>query len=539
MVKAIGDGTGVFIVASTSGTASPAQWLVDWVRGGNEVDSGVTVTPKTSLSYAPVWYAVNRVAGHMAQMPLTLYRRVDERTVKRDPTHPAFRLTESRPNGMMTASVFKELLQYHALMWGNGRAGILRDRRGDPTDLIPLLPDRTRSFLLNGEKWHAVKLLANDEMSPDTWFSPAAADAQTVFLHDRDVLHVIGLGFDGIAGYPVWDLAKHSWGLGLAGERHQSGSYKNRAMPGLLLQAPPGVFRDDEDAKKFLNAFRSAHEGSENAGKAGLLREGITAQSISQSATDMQHLENRSFQRDEVSLWFLLETITGEKGQSYASIEEKNIAYLTNGLGRWLVKWTEQCKEKLLREREKQADSHLFRWNTGALLRANMKSTSDTLAGLVRGRIFTPNEAREKLDMNPLPGGDELQNPAIDTRAASGEDASDTSDRSDRSDRSDGSDRSDRKRLRAIVVGRLGELAGVEQRRLNEIRDKHGPESQEHIVSFYRGWKTTLAAAFETLGAEGVFAKTLADAWVWGSVSNNLGDPSWRDRFADRLLAGV
>lgn len=523
MVKAISDGSGVFIVASTSGTANPAQWLVDWVRGGNEVDSGVSVSGKTALRFSSVWYEVRKIAGCLAQMPLVLYEELDERTTRRAKSHPAYALIKSRPSAVMTASVFKETVQYHATMWGNGRAAIIRDPRGRPVELVPLMPDRTRTVLVNGGKFHVTKILDAETLDPDVWFSDQAQSAEPIVIPDRDVLHIVGLGFDGFSGYPLWDLAKNSWGLGLAGEKHQGRTYKNNAIPGLLLEAPPGVFRDDEDAKTFLQAFRSAHEGSQNAGKAGLLREGIKASRISQTGSDIQHLENRTFQRDEAALWFL-ETLSGN---SYNSLEQRNLDYLTYALGSWLVKWSEECEAKLLTEREKAADSHSFRWSTGTLLRTDMRSTATTLSTLVRGRIMTSNEARQRLDLNPLDGGDKLENPAIDTRAAG----------ADASEGSDSSDSPDRKRLRAIVRGRLGELAAVEQRRVGEIREKHGADAGEHVVSFYRGWKTTLAAAFETLGAASVFAKTLANQWIeFGHEKDNAQQ---LDRFADRLLAGV
>jgi HK97 family phage portal protein len=504
------------IVASVSGTSQPARWLVDWIRGGTESDSGVALDGKTVLRYAPVWYAVNRIAGHLGLMPLVLYRRVDEREVKRATEHPAYRLCKLQPNELMTASVFRETIQYHALVWGNGRAAIVRDRRGDPTDLIPLLPDRTRTFLLNGAKWHATKLVDSDSLDADAWGSPAAGEVPTQFFPDRDVLHIKGLGFDGLSGYPLWDLAKNSFGLGLAGEKHGNKNYRNNGVPGLLLEAPPGVFRDDVEAKAFLQAFRAAQEGLDNVSKTALLREGIKASKIAQTGAELQHLEQRAFQRQEVALWFLLEAITGDdKSVSYGSLEQKHLAYLTNGLGRWLVRWQEECAVKLLREREKDADSHYFAFNTGALLRADAKTTGETLAGLVRGRILTPNEAREKLELNPLPGGDELQNPAIDVRGG-GQDQQDQQDE-DREDSVDPVDPVKRpvERLKAIVAARLGELEAVERRRVDEVTGKHsGPALEEWREKFYSGWQQTLAAAFEPLAGDGVFGKTLAADWV-------------------------
>jgi HK97 family phage portal protein len=244
-----------------STTSKPASWFVTWIHQERESESGVSIDGKTALRYAPVWNAVNRICGRVAQLPLVLYEQTGEATKHRAVKHPAYRLLKNQPNGLMTPAVFKELLQYHAVLWGNGRAVIVRDRRGDPAELVPLLPDDTTTVLVNGVKWH-VSEIAVDE----------TGHKETFKFRDEDVLHVAGLGYDGLAGFALFDLARNSWGLGLAEEKAASRLHANYGIPGLLLEAPPGVFADDEEAKKFLNAFRDAHEGLDNRGKTGLLR---------------------------------------------------------------------------------------------------------------------------------------------------------------------------------------------------------------------------------------------------------------------------
>jgi len=517
-------------LAST--TSKPASWFVSWIHQERESESGVAVDGKTALRYAPVWNAVNRICGRLSQLPLVLYEQTSARTKQRAVKHPAYRLLKNQPNALMTPAIFKEVLQYHALLWGNGRAVIVRDRRGDPAELVPLLPDDTTTVLVNGVKWH-VSEIAVDE----------TGHKETFKFRDEDVLHVAGLGYDGLAGFALFDLARNSWGLGLAEEKAASRLHANYGIPGLLLEAPQGVFADDEEAKKFLNAFRDAHEGLDNRGKTGLLREGIKASKIAQTGQEMQSVESRGFQREEAGLWFLLESMLGiESSVSYNSLEQKQLAELINCLNPWLVKWQEECWRKLLREREKLADSHFWRWSTGALLRSDTYTTYQTLTMGVRGRLITPNEAREILDLDPIDGGDELQNPAIDVRRQA--DKSDPSDQSDSSDPSDPS----AARLQAVITARLQDLAGVERQRLAAAMDK--PASfRDWASEYYARWQDTLAAALRPLVAPtDVPAATLADtiAVAWCAESQRLlydpdDQPTWSatdrsvlDQWADR-----
>ena len=132
------------------------------------------------------------------------------------------------------------------------------------------------------------------------------------------------------------------------------------------------------------------------------------------SASDSQWVEQRLFQRQEVTLLFLLEQILGDDSSvSYNSLEQKNLAYLSNCLMRWLVKWEEEANHKLLSNREKARGLHFFRFNVSALLRADSKTQMETITGYIASRVYSPNEGRELLDMLPYDGGDAYENPAI------------------------------------------------------------------------------------------------------------------------------
>lgn len=496
-----------------SSTSKPASWFVEWIRGeAGENESGVSVDGQTALRYAPVWNAINRICGRVAQLPLVLYEQTGERTKERAVKHPAYALVKRRPNALMTPATFKELLTFHAIMWGNGRAAINRTPRGDPVELIPLLPESTKTVLVNGDKWHVTEVTLD------------SGEIRTYKFRDGDVLHVMGLGYDGVQGYALWDLAKTSWGLGLACEKQAARLFRNQNIPGLILESPPGVFADDDEAKKFLQAFRDMHEGLDNAGKTALLREGIKAQKLAQSGSEAQAVEQRGFQREEAGLWFLLESMLGiESSVSYNSLEQKQLAELINCLNPWLVKWQEQCEAKLLREREIAADSHFFRFSTGALLRSDTKTTYETLTAAVRGRILTINEARAIVDYEPVEGGDELQNPAIDVKpdpAAGGREPGADPDGDPEGGAGDKPDdqRPARARLRAVIQARLLDLVNTERTRITDAlsREKLTPVWKDE---FYAGWQRRLTEALTPLVDAGDGIAPAMHALLWCAES--------------------
>jgi hypothetical protein len=109
---------------------------------------------------------------------------------------------------------------------------------------------------------------------------------------------------------------------------------------------------------------------------------------------------------------------------SYNSLEQKNIAYMI-ALDRWLVKLEEQCDIKLRTPTQKRLRSHYFKVNRAAILRTDTNTTKDVLTSYVIAKIMNRNEARAKLDLNPVEGGDVFENPAITPGDSSSSDPQD------------------------------------------------------------------------------------------------------------------
>lgn len=511
-----------------------AKTLVRMLNGGrsDDEDDDVYMTANKALSYAPVWYAVNKIAGHVARLPLNLHQENGRENI-RVKNHLGYRTLRVRPNGYQTPFVFKRQVTAHALLWGNGRAAIHRD--GLRTELIPLLPDRCDTCLIDGEKVHFYKPDRDERLS--FWDDVAGAveeakrtgrPSSVMAFADSEVLHIHGLGFDGVTGQSLISLAAQSWDLGLGAEAQERGKQRRGYSGGLMLEAPQEAFRNQKDAEEFLEHFRKNHDGAENAGKTGLLRGGIKANALAMSNTDAQFIEQRKFQRQEAALWFLLEQILGDDSSvSYNSLEQKNLAYLQNCLGSWLTTWEEECEAKLLTESEITRGFY-FKFNDGALLRSDKATTATTVSTLITARVLNPNEGREWFDLNPYDGGDAFENPAVTPGPTGGE--------------------QERKAIESRLAGLL---------RVEANRAKAGAGAKNFIDwldGFYAKWQKTLAKAIDELGGDGSVAEehceqSKAELLACADVATTIDDlkkavaecvSNWTDRaaaLADELEA--
>jgi HK97 family phage portal protein len=387
------------IFQAFSNQRNPTSWLME-AFGGRPSRTGIKVTTESSLGLAPVMYAVNKISGHIAQLPLDVcqYEKDGSKTPVRN---NVFRLLNKSPNQIMSPYQLKEIMMVHALITGNGRAYIERNTNGTPTALIPILPHNCQTMLVDGQKWHLVTQEAGttQDAIPNKY-----ASGEYYKIPDRDVLHVMNTSYNGVWGMHVIDIAKDVFGLTQAGQEGAAVTIANSGKPGMILEAPHGMFRNPEDAKDFLDGFNAAHEGLDNTGKAGLLRDGMTAKVLPVTGTDSQFLQQRNFQREEIALLFGLESIMGDNsGQTYKSISERNTAYINNCLGRWFAKWTEEIESKLMPYGGLEAE-----FNTKTLMQGDPNSLADYTLKLGQEGIATINERRYMHGLDPIEGGDVL-----------------------------------------------------------------------------------------------------------------------------------
>jgi len=477
-------------MAATGGINS----LVKWLRNALAGTQSERVTAERALMYPPVWHCVSKITGAFMIMPLNVHRMVGREKTIQD-RHPAYKLMRWRPNAMQTPAQWKRQMMCHALLWGNARAYIRREN-GVPVELIPLMPDRTITEMDSGKKIHITIVERDDRLS--LYEDIGTNMEKTIMFSDDQVWHVPGLGFDGIEGKSLIEIAAQSWGIGLDLQQHVASQQKKGYAGGLMLEAPMGAFRNEGDAKEFLKSFRESHEGSDNSGKIGMLREGIKANILAMNNSDAQFIEQRRFQREDAALLFLLEGILGDSSNaSYASLEQRNLAYRQNCLAPWTTAWEEESELKLLTESERNRGFY-FKFNDGALLRTEKSVTMAFGSQGIAARVLSPNEVRELFDLNPYEGGDEYENPAITPgRASEQEDSQEDAAEDDAEMTTEPSNKAMELMIRNLL--------SVEAKRVQDYA-KSSENYLAKIQSWYKQWETKLADTIESLGGDRAIA---------------------------------
>lgn len=483
----------------------------DWLRDaftGNGSAAGVPVNGDTVRGLPAAWYSIVKIAGHIGTLPLVVYRRKPDEMAEVARNHPAYYVIKKRPNEFCTPSVFRETLQHHALLHGNGRAAILRNGRGDPSELIVMNPKAWVIVVSDPRK-------VGDVMVPQMKWHVRLDDPR-IQIKDENVLHIMGLSNDGIAGLSLIDTLNTALGAAIGQQRKRATSIKNGAKVSFLLAAPPGAFRNANDAQEFIDKFNEYHSGADNVDRVGLLREGITAQSIGQNAQQAQELEHAIFGRQDVALAFGIESILGDKSSnSYNSREQAARDYLINCLQRWITRWEEECGIKLLTAQQYDSDEYYFRFVTEALLRGTTKERYEVYQIARQIGVMNANEVRELEDMNERtdPGGDSYDNPAITVPTAQ---TPGTAPVTENDSPDESVDTPALAKLRAMVTGTIRGLVQVEVTRVQQATSK--PNFCKWLDEFYSGWAVKLQDVADNCQA----AETVGMEWCQASKSRLL-----------------
>lgn len=357
---------------------------------GGQTSTGVSVSEFTALNYSAVWSAVNLISGDVASLPLVLYRR-NGRGKERYEAHPLYRLLHDAPNPEMSSVTFRRTLQAHALTWGNGYAEIERDTVGRPKYVWPITPDRVEPF--------------RDDKTKQLLYRVSNENAKQTIISPTDMIHVPGLGWDGVQGYGAIAKARESVALGLAAEKFGGTFYGNGSTFGGVIRHPTR-FATLDSRNNFEKSLRNRHKGVERAHGLLLLEEGMEYAQIGIPPDQAQFLESRQFQITEIARWFNVppHKIGDLSRATFSNIEQQNIEYFQTTLIHWLETWEQELMRKLISplERNQQFIEHVVE----GLLRGDSQGRAALeLAEFQIGGLM-PNEGRALSNRDPVEGGD-------------------------------------------------------------------------------------------------------------------------------------
>ena len=358
--------------------------------------SGKAVNERSAMQITAVYSCVRILSEAVASLPLHLYKYTDTGTAKAT-DHLLYFLLHDEPNPEMTSFVFRETLMTHLLLWGNAYAQIIRNGKGEILALYPLMPDR-----MNVDRDESGNIVYEYMVSQE---DAPINSGSTVKLSPHEVLHIPGLGFDGLIGYSPIAMAKNAIGLAIATEEYGSKFFANGATPSGILEFPGTVKEPERVRESWNKGF-----GGENKHKVAILEQGMKYTPISISPNEAQFLETRKFQIDEIARIFRVppHMIGDLEKSSFSNIEQQSLEFVKYTLDPWVVRWEQSIKRTLLLPDEK--GTYFAKFNVDGLLRGDYQSRMNGYATARQNGWMSANDIRslEQQDLIPDEEGGNL-----------------------------------------------------------------------------------------------------------------------------------
>lgn len=347
--------------------------------------AGIAVTQKTALGLSAYLAGITVLSTDLAALPLKVYRRTSKGR-EEQPKHPVHELMCRTPDGERTPIAWRRSWIAHALEIGSGYAEIERTGRGAPSGLHLLNPEGTYAQRVEGRLGYR---LSNGRWLPAT-----------------NVLHIAGLGWDGLTGYNPLHLQSETLGLGLAAQSFASDHFANGSEPGGALEIPHKL-KDQAAVNRLRDGWENRHGGPGRRHRVAVLEEGAKFNPISTDPEKSQLVETRKFQvLEAIRALRVPPNKVGDYSQSHlANLEAANLDYLMTALLGWLETMEQELNLKLF-TRQEWLDGYYVEHNVDALLRGDIKTRFAAYAQAVGGGWMSRNEVRARENMNPISSQD-------------------------------------------------------------------------------------------------------------------------------------
>lgn len=351
---------------------------------------GVTLTTDAALGVSAVWCASRVIAEDLATLPMLVYsgHRLDDgaKPLFEDPISQLL----ASPNPEITAPVLWASWQHAANIWGFGLLEIIRNGAGRPVELVPIPPPCARI----------------DRQAGRLVFYGEDADRRPVRLDPADVLFLPGLTPDGSCGYKLLQIARQTLGLHVAAQRFGTARFRNGLNPTGAIRYPGAL--SDPARENMRASWRALYGGPDQAAAPMILEEGTSWERFELAHNDqLQLMELLDAGVDDVARFFNISPVKLHKlgRATWGNLETLNRDHVISTLGPWIAKRDAEIDRKLL------TPGRHCRHIVDRLLTADTATRYAAWNSAVSAGWLTPNEARAREDLQPLPGGNVLLRP--------------------------------------------------------------------------------------------------------------------------------
>ncbi len=372
--------------------SNPEKWLTDLLGIGQTTYTGVAVNEKTAMQTTAVYACVRILAETIASLPFPVYRRLSGGGKARAPDHPLYSILHDVANEEMTSFTLRETMMGHIALWGNAYAEIERNGAGDIVALWPLLPDRTWP-----ERNKNTKKLEYKTVLPD---------GTLALLSKEQVLHIPGLGFDGLVGYSPIAMTRQAIGLAQATEEFGGRFFGDGAHPGGIVEYPGTL--SDVAYERYKKDAQENYGGLGKSHRLMVLENGLKYTQVGIPPEDAQFLETRKFQLNEIARIFRIppHMIGDLERATFSNVEQQSIDFVVHTIRPWLVRLEQSIQFKLFTPTERRL--FFAEFVVDGLLRGDVKTRFEAYGIAIDKGWMNRNEVREKENLNPQDGLDEF-----------------------------------------------------------------------------------------------------------------------------------
>jgi len=393
-----------------AGASAPSYGMIPPL-GSVASASGAMISQATAMTVSAVYACVDRLSTDLARCSPYLYRLNTDGSETRDDDHPMNELLE-RPNRQQTWFEYDRQMWIGFLLRGNCYSPIRRDGRGDPSELIPVNPDA--AMVLEGGDGSIFVNLNRIGL----WQMAMLRDFP-VAIPSEDIFHLRGVTFNSLVGVSTIGLARDSIGLDMALSQQASRWVANGARPAMMLEAPKTI--SEPAAKRMRAQFDDLHAGYQNTGKTIVLEEGIVAKEMQLTSVDLEFIEQRKMQPEDICRFFGVPPhkigIGSDSRGSTQNLAAQDQDYVNSAVTQRAVNFEQRWAWTFGLDRDSKGrrlpkDEQLrMKRDLSQLLRADVATRANVSRINILSGKTTQNEERRADGLPPMPGGDRLMMP--------------------------------------------------------------------------------------------------------------------------------
>lgn len=365
----------------------PRDPVIAELFGGNSSATGLSVTADSAMRVTAVFRAVSILAQTYASLPLGVYRQLDNGGKERDRSHPLDTILTKRPNPWQTSFEWREMMAGHFALRNRCYSEISATGGQSVAALIPLHPDRVRTFRAPDGR------LAFE-------YSPLNGGSRIILQHEMHFMHGLTTGADGITPLSPIGACREAIGLALATEEHGARLFGNGTRLGGVLKMP-GHLKDDAARKTLLKSWKEAYSGLRNTGKSALLEDGMEWEALGMNSEDAQFIESRKMQIAEVARIFgvPLHMLAELDRSTNNNIEHQGMEFVTHTIRPGAVRREEAMERDLLSGASTR--THCIYFDLDGLMRGDSAARATFNGSMLQNGVFNRNEVRISEGKNP------------------------------------------------------------------------------------------------------------------------------------------